>query len=178
MKNTIKTPVKKRNCLNNKAFSLVELLVVVTIIAILSATAYIALGGQTVKARNAKRIQDLDTIQSALEMYALSNNDKYPTALNELVTAKSISKIPVDPSSNSATTYNYEYAVNSASSPKFYQLAATLEEEVGYKAYIVGNGEDLIDGGDPVNSATGECEDDNNQDNIADESTTSVPYCI
>ena len=55
-------------------FSLVELLVVITIIAILSVTAYVALGGQTEKARNSRRMQDLTTIQSALEIYYIDNN--------------------------------------------------------------------------------------------------------
>ena len=65
-----------------KGFSLVELLVVITIIAILSVVAYTAVGGQTIKARNSKRMEDLTAIQQALEIYAIANNNKYPDSLN------------------------------------------------------------------------------------------------
>lgn len=63
-----------------KGFSLVELLVVITIIAILSVVAYTALGGQTAKARDSRRMQDIATIQSALEIYFVSNN-RFPAPI-------------------------------------------------------------------------------------------------
>jgi len=132
-----------------KAFSLVELLVVITIIAVLSVVAYTAVGGQTVKARDAKRKQDLNTIQQALELY-FAETGRYPYNNNDpifdydtdgdanLATGKiwkkHLSKIPTDPSGNS-----YIYAVSGTAS---YELAAVLEmdgDPANYESYIVGN---------------------------------------
>ena len=139
-----------------KGFSLVELLVVITIIAILSVVAYTAVGGQTAKARNSKRQQDLSAIQSSLEIYFIENNSNYPGNLSELV-PNQMPKMPTDPSSTEATTYNYGYAPNGTLNK--YHIAATIENEDGtYEAYVVGNSPtplirdpgdtcDVIDGG-------------------------------
>ena len=164
----------------NRGFSLVELLVVITIIAILSVTAYIAFGGQTAKARNTKRIESLSTIQSALEIYAVNNDNQYPsgdiTALaTAFDTAGLMDEIPVDPGRNGAS---FVYAVSGIG--KSYLLAATMEDETGgeiLKAYVIGNGDpSLLNGlGDTISA--GAC-NDTNDCNIADESETCVPYCL
>lgn len=131
--------------LNLKGFSLVELLVVITIIAILSVVAYSAVGGQTGKARDARRQQDLAAIKSALEVYYIENG-KYPADQSGVLptdqtdpdfTPKYLEKIPKDPADKD---YKYE------STNTTYQIAATLENEGTAKAYVVGNGTDLIDG--------------------------------
>ncbi|MBU0577480.1 type II secretion system GspH family protein [Patescibacteria group bacterium] len=156
---------------NNKGFSLVELLVVITIIAILSVTAYVALGGQTAKARNSKRMQDLDTVQSALEIYFLENVNTYPVALANLVPAQ-MPEIPVDPANG--TSYYYEPGVAN----KTYQLSAALEDQAGgtnYEAYVIGNGTGLLVAGDSV--AGGVCTDDNSC-TVDDGDTNCLPYCI
>ena len=169
---------KNKNMLQHGArarragFTLVELLVVIAIIAILSVTAYVALGGQTAKARNSRRMQDLSAIQNALEIYFVENYSKYPTQLeddgvpsNVELAPKYMPVIPTDPIPGSS----YAYAV--AGNNKTFQLAATLEEEDGsYKAYVIGNGSGLITTG--VNSTTcvGACP-------VEDGSTTCIPYC-
>jgi len=130
-----------------KGFSLVELLVVVTIIAILSVAAYTAFGGQTVKAKDARRQQDLGTIQSALELYVVQNN-RYPESLengNEgapdyLIPKKYLSSIPADPSGKA-----YLYQVSG--DKKSYELAAVLENDgllPNFSSYIVGNSDTNI----------------------------------
>ena len=68
----------------NSGFTLVELLVVISIIAILSVTAFVALGGQTGKARDSRRQADLAAIQSALEIHALNNLSQYPGTLADI----------------------------------------------------------------------------------------------
>ena len=125
-------------------FSLVELLVVIAIMAILSVTAYTAFGGQTVKARDAKRVQDMDTIQGALQVYYV-NMGSYPTALvsgtNQGEIPKSyLSSIPKDPGS---AKHDYAYAVSGNS----YELGATLEGDGivdNYEAYVVGNSDTAL----------------------------------
>ena len=146
--------LKKRLNAKTRGFTLVELLVVIAIIAILSVTAYVALGGQTAKARNSRRMSDLSTIQSALEIYFISNSNAYPETLDELVPAQ-INKIPTDPT----TDGDYSYAFGPAN--RSFQLAAHLEDEDGGladKAYLIGNGEGLIDDGCNYNGSTGVCD--------------------
>ena len=53
---------------NNKGFTLIEMLVVIAIIGLLSSVVVIGLGGARSKARDARRIADVRSIQSALEV--------------------------------------------------------------------------------------------------------------
>jgi prepilin-type N-terminal cleavage/methylation domain-containing protein len=53
----------------SSAFSLVELLVVITILAILSTVAYTSFSGSTDKAKNSKRLEHLGSIESGLQMF-------------------------------------------------------------------------------------------------------------
>lgn len=125
--------MKKYSLKNAKGFSLVELLVVITIIAILSVVAYTAVGGQTIKAKDSKRKQDIATIQKALELY-FAENAGYPAALTDF-TAKQLSQLPKDPGSAGV---DYIYVRSGVS----YELAATLEGDgdiANYEAYVVGN---------------------------------------
>jgi len=52
-----------------KGFSTLELLVVIVIILILAGISIIALNGQRAKARDAKRISDINQIRTVLEFY-------------------------------------------------------------------------------------------------------------
>jgi len=64
----------------NKAklgFTLIELLVVISIIGLLSSVVLASLNSARMKARDAKRIEDIRQIQLALEMY-YDDNGKYP----------------------------------------------------------------------------------------------------
>lgn len=129
----------------SRGFTLVELLIVIAIIAILSVTAYVALGGQTGKARDSRRQSDLSSIQSALELHFINNNSRYPLALADL-NAVEMPTIPTDPWSD-ATTYDYVYEVDMPGR-RSYELAATLENEDGiFEAYVIGNGSGLITSG-------------------------------
>ncbi len=58
-------------------FTLIELLVVISIIGILSAIGLVSLNGAREKARNAARISNLSTIQSALRLF-YDDNGTYP----------------------------------------------------------------------------------------------------
>lgn len=162
-----------------KGFSLIELLVVITIIAILSVTAFVALGGQTIKAKNSKRLQDLGTIQSALEIYAISKDSRYPGSgdLKAELTPKYLSKLLNDPAKDiDGNAIGYKYKV--AGNLKSYQLGATLENEeyqFGYKAYVIGNGSGLITDGCEVGSSGCDC---GSSCAATDESEVCVPYCL
>lgn len=58
-------------------FTLIELLVVIAIIGLLSTLAVVALNNARSKGRDAKRVSDIKTIQTALELYFADKN-AYP----------------------------------------------------------------------------------------------------
>lgn len=61
----------------NTGFSLIELLVVISILAIISVVAYVNFGWATDKAYTSRKMSDLTTIEKALQMYKIDNN-RYP----------------------------------------------------------------------------------------------------
>lgn len=60
---------------HKKGFTLIELLVVISIIGILSSTILVSMQGARAKARDARRLQDMRQIVTALQLYW----DKYET---------------------------------------------------------------------------------------------------
>jgi type II secretion system protein G len=115
----------------SSAFTLLELLVVISIIGILVALSIFGLQGARVSARDARRKADLEQIKSALEIYK-ADCGKYPAAAyNPSATALTqtclgtvntyISALP-DPVSGR----NYSY--NTTDSGITYYLCAALEQ--------------------------------------------------
>lgn len=64
----------KRNAIVSRAFTLVELLVVITILAIISATAYTKFSGATDKAKNSTKLGHLTTLETALNLFNQTNS--------------------------------------------------------------------------------------------------------
>ena len=85
-------------------FTLLELLVVMTIIGILAAIAVPALRDSPQRAREATLREDLFTLRSVIDQY---HGDKgvFPPDLKTLVTDGYLRKIPVDPMTKSADTW-------------------------------------------------------------------------
>ena len=67
--------MKKRSL--KQGFTLIELLVVIAVIGILASVVLVSLNSARAKARDARRLSDMRTIQTALEMY-YSDNGRYP----------------------------------------------------------------------------------------------------
>ena len=103
---------------SSRAFTLVELLIVLAIIGLLSSVVLSSTSVSRTKARDMRRIGDLKEIQLALAIY-YDVNKLYPASLASLVTDKYLSVIPSDPDS----TKIYEYQLNSGK----YCLGANLE---------------------------------------------------
>ncbi len=84
-----------------KGFTLVEILVAITIIAVLAAVGIVVFGGVQTKARDARRSQDLDAIANAIEGKKQAGGIFY----SGLTSADfSSGSIPTDPKSS---TQNY-----------------------------------------------------------------------
>lgn len=126
-----------------KAFTLVELIVVITILAILWTIAFISLQWFSRDARNSARASDMKSIEKVLELYKIKNNS-YPIPTNpsnityswskvwtqwtfwantrsKLWTQGQISEIPKDP----LTWSEYTYSILNTNNE--YQIAVTFE---------------------------------------------------
>lgn len=99
-----------------RGFTLIELLVAISIVAILAAVGLVVYSGTQKTARISKRVQDLQSIRTAIELFK-SSTGKYPISaatyvcVKDLTSANSLTPnymavIPDDPS---GTSYCYEY---------------------------------------------------------------------
>lgn len=85
-----------------KAFTLIEMMVVVAIIGLLTVTAVLGFGRQRATARETRRIQDVGTIRDAIEQYQTLGNTlpvvdwwkPMATSLNPLVTQGLLNSLP------------------------------------------------------------------------------------
>jgi len=113
-----------------KGFTLIELLIVIAIIAILAGIVIASTTGATKKARDSRRVGDIQSLQTAIVQYE-AENGRYPASLDDLESGGYISSIPADPSTgapvteNNATSSGLIYVVNSDGDK--YLLAANLE---------------------------------------------------
>ncbi len=75
----ISMPINRTGFASHKGFTLVELLVVISIIALLGSIVFTALNSARARSRDARRVADIRQIQLALEMY-YDTNGSYPAA--------------------------------------------------------------------------------------------------
>lgn len=93
----------------SKGFTLIELLVVIAIIGLLSTLAVVSFGNARQKSRDAKRISDIKSIQTALELY-FGDTDAYPVGASiTLGTASSVKLSSGGGFSNAAGVSGTEY---------------------------------------------------------------------
>jgi general secretion pathway protein G len=85
-------------------FSLIELMIVMSLIVILAGiTISVNANGQT-RAREAVLKEDLFRMRDAIDQYYADKN-AYPPTLEDLVSAKYLRAVPVDPFTNSTDTW-------------------------------------------------------------------------
>jgi general secretion pathway protein G len=89
---------------HRKGFTLVELLVVMAILGILVAIAVPQLQRAPIRAKEAALREDLFTFRTCLDQF-YADKGHYPDTIQTLVTEKYIRKIPVDPFTKSADTW-------------------------------------------------------------------------
>ncbi|PZM83279.1 hypothetical protein DLH72_03855 [Candidatus Gracilibacteria bacterium] len=102
--------------IKTKAFTLVELIITITILAILATIAFINLGNYPADSRDAVRKSDLRTIEKAMTIYHIENG-RYPTPDKDTVDGKTyfgekafkelgkINELPLDPTTGKPYRY-------------------------------------------------------------------------
>jgi general secretion pathway protein G len=95
-------------------FTLIELLIVVAIIGILASMAVVQLHSTKQKAMEAALKENLYVLRNCIDQY-FTDKGKYPENLEALVDDGYIRKIPVDPFTESDTTWVEEQAANTSS---------------------------------------------------------------
>jgi prepilin-type N-terminal cleavage/methylation domain-containing protein len=115
----------------NKAFTLVELLVVITILAIISVVAYQNFGGAVDKAVSGRKISDVSTIESSLAQYKVDNN-YYPVVdlYNSSTNMWGYNTGSVATRSNTLTTSKTDNVINSITTANWWGQVIGLDDTV------------------------------------------------
>ncbi|MGK2904875.1 MAG: type IV pilin protein [Desulfuromonadales bacterium] len=87
-----------------RGFTLIELMIVMSIIAILASIAVPNYQRNLIKAREAVLLEDLYQMRRAIDAY-FADHIRYPESLNDLVENKYIRDIPRDPFTQSSDTW-------------------------------------------------------------------------
>jgi general secretion pathway protein G len=127
--------MKKMSIVN--AFTLIELVIVISIIGLLITIPVIGYGQVTRKSRDTRRKQDIDKVNTALSQYR-SEVGHYPIQSNYAALAADLvpsflTQLPVDPRNGPTHYYNY-----SSTDGEFFILSATLENTNGsnFEIYV------------------------------------------
>ena len=86
-------------------FTLIELIIVMTIIGLLTAIAIPSYLNSVRKAREAVLREDLHTMRGAIDSYTV-DKEQAPQSLDDLVQAGYLKSLPIDPITNKADTWN------------------------------------------------------------------------
>jgi prepilin-type N-terminal cleavage/methylation domain-containing protein len=127
---------------NKSGFTLFELLISISIIGILTALASVAYSGAQKKARDARRIEDIKSIQTAAEQYYSLNNYAYPAA-NLYSAGQSwgiggtniLENYPSDPKGSGYGTY--KCATGASCNPSGYCICALMENSTNANADVL-----------------------------------------
>lgn len=105
-----------------QGFTLIELIVSVTIIAVLTIVGTVSFSGTNKSARDSRRMADLENIRIALELYRQGTGSSYPADIDQVkayLIPTYIKEVPKDPKK-----YEYTYI----STGLAYNLCAQVED--------------------------------------------------
>lgn len=121
--------------LKTYGFTFIELLVSVTIMAVMMAAAAVSYSNTNLRSRDTKRKADLEVIRSALEI-CRSNTGTYPASIASRVTCSdgvvTLQATPTDPKTSAVYAYNRPTTTT-------YTLSASLELPTYPTAYSLVN---------------------------------------
>ena len=120
---------------NNRGFTLIELMIVMSILGILLTLAQPMYRESTIKAREAVLMENLFTMRDVIDQYYV-DKERYPDSLDDLASDSYIRTVPIDPFTKSIDSW---------------QLISPPDGYDG-SIYDVHSGSDLISlGGTPYN---------------------------
>jgi general secretion pathway protein G len=90
------SPIRARKATRESGFTLIELMIVMTIIGLLAAIAIPSYLKSITKAKEAVLKEDLHTMRTAIDSYTV-DKEKAPQALDDLVQAGYLKSVPIDP---------------------------------------------------------------------------------
>jgi general secretion pathway protein G len=115
----------KKPFLANAGFTLIEVLIVITLIVVLASMGMASYTNSVQRSREAVLREDLFRMRDAIDQYYADKN-KYPQSLADLVTDKYLREVPKDPMTNSADTWTTVPAevdvANPAAEPGVYDV--------------------------------------------------------
>jgi general secretion pathway protein G len=120
-----------KRTLLSAGFTLIELMVVVSIIGVLMASGILAFSNAQQNARDARRRADIDAISKALEQYNVNTGvGLYPATASSITSYFPAGSVPLDPR---GTSYDLKLTTST------YCVCATLEKTGRGNASAVGN---------------------------------------
>jgi len=115
----------RQSASTKSGFTLIEILIVVSIVGLLASVVLVGLGGFRSRGRDARRVTDIRSLQNGFELY-YTKYGTYPPNVDALLTGGiGVNKIPKDPTSQA----NYLYSLSN--DKQSYILAATLDATSG-----------------------------------------------
>jgi general secretion pathway protein G len=99
-----------------RGFTLIEVLIVVTLVVILASVGMATYTNSTQRAREAVLKEDLFRMRDAIDQFYADKN-KYPASLQDLVSEGYLRDIPKDPMTDSTDTWRTEAAEADPSNP-------------------------------------------------------------
>jgi general secretion pathway protein G len=111
-------PHRRRHGARQRAagFTLIEILVVMVIITILAGISLGIYNNSIIRARESVLMQQLSTLREAMDRYYADKN-KWPATLDALVDEKYIRTVPVDPITNSSSSWQTTFGEPDPSNP-------------------------------------------------------------
>jgi general secretion pathway protein G len=111
-------------------FTLIEILIVITLIFVLAGMALVQYTNSVTSAKEAVLKENLFRLRDAIDQYYADKN-KYPASLDDLVTEKYIRLVPPDPITNSTETWQTVMSepdpLNPSAQPGVYDVKSGAE---------------------------------------------------